>query len=138
MARSPKHPRGTRGPQLPCWTMQVRALLLPPKCGCQGSFSTSGCPPPPFQNPFPGLLAFITDPGSSHNPATPPRLGPSLQRRRRGPRGTRSPNLPSGPARVPHPQPAPHTHSAFVRFLPRVPPHVHHQHVLGFEGLLLS
>ena len=39
---------------------------------------------------------------------------------------------------APSQQPVPHTHSAFVRLLPRVSPHVHHQHVLGFEGLLLS
>ena len=32
----------------------------------------------------------------------------------------------------------PRTHSAFVRLLPRVPAHVDHQHVLGFEGFLLS
>lgn len=29
------------------------------------------------------------------------------------------------------------THRALVWFLPRVPPHVNHQHVLSFEGLLL-
>lgn len=28
------------------------------------------------------------------------------------------------------------THRALVRFLPRVPAHVNHQHVLSFEGLL--
>lgn len=30
------------------------------------------------------------------------------------------------------------THSALVWLLPRVPAHVHHQHVLGLEGPLLS
>lgn len=30
------------------------------------------------------------------------------------------------------------TYSAFVRFLPSVPPHVNHQHILSLEWLLLT
>lgn len=107
---------------------QRTLLLLSPKMGL--SLSTSGIPPI--------LEPLLRTAGTNHRPLLPQLSSRiplswvhwhSVQR----PEVTLNPN-PTAPS----PQPAPRTHSAFVRLLPRVSPHVHHQHVLGFEGLLLS
>lgn len=103
MARSPKHPRGTRGPQLPCWTMQVRALLLPPKCGCQGSFSTSGCPPPPIPEPLPRTPGIHHRPRLLPQPGHAPSAGSIPTAEAQGPAGNPEPQPAQWPCRGPTP-----------------------------------